>query len=477
MKIIKTPSQAQLHYPRLLYCYKPIIQSLQELLLHPMFFSHSELWRDRHASDGVLHDVYDGKIWKEFLDYEGKSFLSAPFNYAMCLNIDWFQPFDHTQHSEGAAYITVLNLPRKQRYLQENIILLGVIPGPKEPPLNINSFLRPFVDELLKLWQGVVMTTKQGVEVLVRAALLCCACDIPAARKVCGFVGHGAVKGCSRCLLSFPTENFGEKADYTNINRSEWTARTMNDHKKQANEHKHATTRAQEKAIEREYGCRYSILNELPYFDPPRMCIIDPMHNLLLGTAKHMVDLWKSLEILTSNDFDLIQERTNSFITPNNIGRVPSKIASGFSGFTAEQWKNWTVYFSLYALNGILPRQHYQCWHLFVNACFCLCRRKITTLQIDDADNYLMEFYARVVTLYGNDGCNPNLHLHGHLKDCIKDYGPVYSFWLFAFERLNGILGSYHTNSRNISLQLMRRFLDSKKYAPCNWPERNFCQY
>lgn len=66
-----------------------------------------------------------------------------------------------------------------------------------------------------------------------------------------------------------------------------------------------------------------------------------------------------------------------------------------------------------------------------------------------------------------------NLHLHGHLKECIEDYGPVYSFWLFAFERLNGILGSYHTNNRNISVQIMHNFLDSLIFAPCNWPQEH----
>lgn len=65
------------------------------------------------------------------------------------------------------------------------------------------------------------MKTEKNVEVLVRAALLCVGCDIPAARKVCGFVGHGGLKGCSKCLLSFPTEEFGQKADYTNTNVSD----------------------------------------------------------------------------------------------------------------------------------------------------------------------------------------------------------------------------------------------------------------
>ena len=30
-------------------------------------------------------------------------------------------------------------------------------------------------------------------------------------------------------------------------------------------------------------------LNYIPYFDAPRMLIVDPMHNLFLGTAKHFL--------------------------------------------------------------------------------------------------------------------------------------------------------------------------------------------
>ena len=91
---------------------------------------------------------------------------------------------------------------------------------------------------------------------------------------------------------------------------------------------------------------RYSILTELPYFNPPRMCIIDPMHNLLLGTSKHMIEVWKALNLVSAHNFATIQQCVDSFITPNDVGRIPSgsKIMSGFSGFTAEQWKNWTIF-------------------------------------------------------------------------------------------------------------------------------------
>ena len=52
------------------------------------------------------------------------------------------------------------------------------------------------------LWQGLPMELSNGMQVFVRAALICVGCDIPAARKVCGFVGHRALKGAlSACTL------------------------------------------------------------------------------------------------------------------------------------------------------------------------------------------------------------------------------------------------------------------------------------
>ena len=69
------------------------------------------------------------------------------------------------------------------------------------------------------------------------------------------------------------------------------------------------------------------------------------------------------------------------------------------------------------------------------------------------------------------------MHLHGHLQECVKDFGPVYSFWCFAFERMNGILGSYHTNNHNISIQLAQRFLDKNVYASYNWPQEFVTEY
>ena len=81
---------------------------------------------------GVLSDIYDGSIWKEFLNYKGQLFLSQSHNLALMLNCDWFQPYKHAQYSVGVLYLTALNLPRSIRFKPENILTAGITPVPKE---------------------------------------------------------------------------------------------------------------------------------------------------------------------------------------------------------------------------------------------------------------------------------------------------------------------------------------------------------
>ena len=471
MKIVRSSHGTNVLYPRQLYCYNSLINSFKDFVRRPGFITKCELWRNRETKPNVMSDIYDGRVWQTFMSLSGEPFLSLPYNFALSLNVDRFQPFKFSNYSSGVIYVAIQNLPRRERYLTNNIILLGIIPGPHEPKRSINSFLLPLIKELKELWQGVTMESPQYISVIVRCALICTSCDIPASRKVSGFVGHSAYHGCSRCLKSFPTEAFGQKPDYTGTNRSSWVPRDMTSHRKQAENYKYCSTRARQKEIERTHGCRYSVLLELPYYDVIRFSVIDPMHNLLLGTAKHMLSVWSSTGILNKSHFSIIQEKVDAFITPSHVGRIPSKISSGFSSFTAEQWKNWILIYSLYALKDILPNDHYECWLKFVKATSLLCCRQIALTQLEEGDLMIMNFCDSFHNLYGKELYNINLHLHGHLKECIIDYGPVYSFWLFSFERLNGVLGNYSSNCKDISLQLMRKFLSSNKHCVENWPK------
>ena len=96
----------------LTYCYLSIETSLQSMLLRPSFVMECSKWRTREVKSGVLQDIYDGALWKEFEVCDGVPFLSEPHNFAFTLNLDWFQPFKHSTYSIGAIYMTVMNLPR-----------------------------------------------------------------------------------------------------------------------------------------------------------------------------------------------------------------------------------------------------------------------------------------------------------------------------------------------------------------------------
>ena len=116
MKTVKTSSGTLALYPTQVFCYKSIIDSSQALLGRPNFVQQCELWRHGKVPFGTMSDIYDGRIWKEFLTPKGQPFLSLPYNFALALNIDWFQPFKRSIYSCGAMYITILNLPREERY-------------------------------------------------------------------------------------------------------------------------------------------------------------------------------------------------------------------------------------------------------------------------------------------------------------------------------------------------------------------------
>lgn len=166
----------------------------------------------------------------------------------------------------------------------------------------------------------------------------------------------------------------------------------------------------------------------------------------------------------------MLQKRINKVKVPSSIGRIPSKIASGFKGFTADQFKNWAVVFSSFALKDILPDRHLQCWKLFVKACCILCSTVISTSQVKIADDLLLKFCRSVEDLYGSSKVTPNMHLHCHLCECILDFGPVYGFWCFSFERFNGILGALHVNNHQIEVQLMRKFIERQQVRGMSWP-------
>ena len=213
-----------IYRPFKVFCCQNIISSMKGLWCRPNFIADCQRWCNRNIPNDVLGDIYDGRVWKEFRVINEKPFLDDSHTFAFSLNVDWFQPYKHVTDSIGAVYLSILNLPRNLHYKPENIILCGILLGPKEPK-DLNSYLYPLVHEMLLLWERIVIKTQEHSIFTIRAALLCISSDIPATRKLCGFASHVASFGCSKCLKKFPF--VGDKLDYSGFERAECPVQNM----------------------------------------------------------------------------------------------------------------------------------------------------------------------------------------------------------------------------------------------------------
>ena len=97
--------------------------------------------------------------------------------------------------------------------------------------------------------------------------------------------GRNARLGCSRCLKEF-LGGIGSK-NYSGFDRQKWERRTKIMHNNATFKTRNLNIVTAIENEESRSGCHYSELLLLPYFDAPRMLIIDLMHNLYLGMAKY----------------------------------------------------------------------------------------------------------------------------------------------------------------------------------------------
>ncbi|GBC17868.2 hypothetical protein GLOIN_2v1775288 [Rhizophagus irregularis DAOM 181602=DAOM 197198] len=305
---------------------------------------------------------------------------------------------------------------------RENLLTLGILPGPKEVSLHkVNHYLAPIVNELETLWAGLTLNRTYECEngKRVRGALILVSCDIPAARKICGHVS--ALVSCHRCEKKANYEN--GQHNFAGMDDVGYSARDLNEHWQNALGWRRCNSDAARKRF-----IYYSRSNALLISGH---CEVDSKTNL---------DRWGYFD---TKFFEQNSEKDGRVSDTIRFGRIPEKIHSGegFTNFTADQ--------------RILNH--------FVRVCSILVNRILESNLVDEAHRSLIEIVKLIENHHGRDKITPNLHLSLHLRDCSSDYGPLYAFWCFSFERMNGILGSLPNSNRKIESELMRRLMFDKQ--------------
>ncbi|KAF8824070.1 hypothetical protein HHX47_DHR9000462 [Lentinula edodes] len=137
-------------------------------------------------------DVFDGEDYK-FLRKQNVVVGSRTYTYhhfndhqdiALGLSTDGFGPFKRRKHTCWPLILFNYNLPPEIQFHMENILAVGVIPGPKKPK-DADSFMWPLVREMLQLALGITTFDVLLKKIFtLRAYLILVFGDIPAVTMI-----------------------------------------------------------------------------------------------------------------------------------------------------------------------------------------------------------------------------------------------------------------------------------------------------
>lgn len=246
--------------------------------------------------DRVVHDILESRAVQDFIGPDGVHFVDAPpdeLRFIWGLGYDSFNPHGmkpgRPSGGSSALYAVLLSLPPDLRFLEENMFLIGIIPGPNKPSLDqIDHFAQLIVDDLLKFWDPGVYFSRTAYATsgrFTRGALLPMICDLTAARQISGFASHSSTYFCSVCEI--------RQDDIEHIDKSTWAYRSVDQHRQQAAMWCTLPNDTSRKAHVKQGYARATQFLRLPYWDSVRFTVVESMHAHYLNNLKHHIrDTW-----------------------------------------------------------------------------------------------------------------------------------------------------------------------------------------
>ncbi|XP_044588794.1 uncharacterized protein LOC123267975 [Cotesia glomerata] len=122
----------------------------------------------------------------------------------------------------------------------------------------------------------------------------------------------------------------------------------------------------------------------------------------------------------------------------------------------ASELKNWFFYYSLPVLEGVMQREYFDYFSLFIAGISFLNLDSITNGNVNMASNLLHKFVREFEVMYRLKNCSINVHLILHLPDCVIALGPLWARECFAYEDLNGQYLNVIKGTRHIDSQTLR---------------------
>lgn len=432
------------------YCtfdYLPISHRLRSLWSSPQMAETMKKYRrgiSNNRSQNRRTDYWDSNLYH---DISQNGLLTEITDMGFILTTNGLLLFQIGSAEIWPIFLINLNLPPLERVKEDNIITVGFVPGPKSP-VDLESFLRPLVDELGILMDGYkdVYNGHMKTTFTLRGNVVLVSGDMPAMSKLMAMKGTNAyaycryckIRGihCKRrrhvyCPLKPPNHNSSPRrkdndeeilddidpdVHYPEYDPRNLPLRTHQEFIQQALQ----ITEEINPDLATLWGINHlSILAEIPTLDFPRSFVIDIMHLLYEGLSRIMVSHWSGdffpqtltladpvTHVIGSKLWERIGSQMNQskFTFPTSFGKAPRDISKYRKGFQASEWMNWLTIFSPIMLKDCgLDEEYYQQWISVCNA-MILCRQwTLTDVEI----NTIKEKFACFVEYYEKVGYRP----------------------------------------------------------------------
>ncbi|QRV81018.1 Transposase family tnp2 [Ceratobasidium sp. AG-Ba] len=480
--------------PRRVFHYTPLIPQLIGLFQSADSIKNMrhrvklEAWRAEHP--GVFEDVFDGEVYCTLRRTRLRAddpyrYFDSPDDIALGLGTDGFNMFKRRHKGSSTAWPLILvnyNLHPSIRTKLENIICVGVIPGPKECK-DINSFLVPLIEELEQLAQGVSAPKVasevddfegDGAEFILRAFLIILFGDIPAISKLLLLKGQNAISPCRTCTHSGTPYRL-QRAELQDkiIYYIPLTApdddgptlpedliyRTHRTFLRSYNTIEAAARVGAREELRKQCGLHgRPVFARLGSIDLSSCAPYEIMHLIFENLVPNMVNHWKGTFKWVSQADDpyaldgnvwkiigeLTQEATRT-IPSQFVGTLPN-IDIDMGLYKAEAFAFWFTYLGPILLSGRLPRAYYR-HYLSMREIIIWCLQfEISNEEIDDLERMINQWVIDYERLYyGNDhdrlpACVLTIHALLHIPYYIRKTGPLSITWSFVVERFCGYL-------------------------------------
>ena len=305
-------------------------------------------------------------------------------------------------------------------------MLIGIIPGPEEAQCHINTFLKPVVDDLLSLYDGIKVGAGDGREFLTCAVILPVLGDIPTSRKVSQFLRFKANKPCNKCHMTAKREprSVGASGRMSFVTKRMPQRRNDREVRNAMDKYKKCPSRHAADSVAKVSGVRYSELSRLPYFNIVDNFLIDPMHNLFLGLVEDLGNaiIERDDRFIDCNGQDVFQKRMNNMCLPYDVGRLPRAMLSKMSGrgITAQQWKNFIITFARVCLWKQVSKDAFKLVRCLAEACEVVLRDPMNENDITFLERLLKDHHRLYARIFGQYSLSINYHMVLHLPEQLR---------------------------------------------------------